>query len=96
MKKKMKVEYSKEVLKKLDEVSDKDYAILTAGIKKVVKSIEKGKPIGKLMNLVKCDIKLLCGRCGSKNVDWTLDKNSKEVYFACYDCHESCWIKKSN
>lgn len=46
----------------------------------------------KKMDLIKCEIKLVCGGCNSKNVSWLLDKNCNEVYFTCYDCNRTYWM----
>ena len=63
---------------------------------KLIKGFKTGKldptKIGKPVNWVKLDKKLICPGCKSQNVEWLLDKNSKEVYFHCLKCNESFWM----
>jgi hypothetical protein len=41
---------------------------------------------------VDAPIKLLCGQCGSKQIDWIVDKGSNEILYECFDCGERGWM----
>ena len=41
---------------------------------------------------VEAPVKLLCGQCGSKQIDWFVDKGSNEVLYGCLNCGENGWM----
>jgi ribosomal protein L33 len=90
--KKYKIEFSKEASKKLDDLPDDAYEELT----KIVTGFKTGKlnpeKVGQPIDWVELDTKLECPECKSNNVEWLLDKNSKEVTFHCIHCSESFWM----
>lgn len=59
---------------------------------KVIEKLQKGENVGRKMNLIPLKKKLLCGKCGSHYISWTLDKNNKEVYYRCDTCGEHAWM----
>jgi len=92
MKKNFNVKYSKEVIEKLDDLSDKDYNKIFKGIKELVKKLEKGENPGTPIDWIKPKNQLACNKCKSENVEWLLDRNSNEVDFSCYDCKNHFWM----
>jgi ribosomal protein L33 len=92
MKKKWKVEFSEEALKKVEDMPDKVYE----KFEKIIKGLKTGKldpkKIGKPTKLVELKTKLKCPECKSNEVEWLLDKNSNEVTFHCLKCSECFWM----
>lgn len=90
--KKWKVKFSDEALNKLDDLPDNAYEELT----KIIQGLKNGKidptKLGKKVNWVELDKKLICPKCKSEEVQWLLDKNSDEVDFHCLKCSESFWM----
>ena len=90
--KKWKVEFSEEIIKKLDDIPDKAYE----KFEKIIKGFKAGKlnlkKIGQPVSFVELKIKLICPECKSNKVEWLLDKNSEEVTFHCLKCGESFWM----
>ncbi len=95
MKKKWKVKFSEEALKKVEDMPDEVYE----KFEKIIKGIKTGKLnpklIGKPVNWVELKTKLKCPLCKSGNVEWLLDKNSNEVIFHCLKCSECFWMTYS-
>ncbi len=91
-KKKFKVEFSDDSLKKINNLPDNAYNKLCD----IVKGLKSGKlnpkTLGKPLDWIDLKIKLICPRCKSKEVEWLLDKNSNEVDFHCLNCMESFWM----
>lgn len=89
---KWKVKFSEEATRKLDALPDNVYNELI----RLVKGLKEGKidPIkmGRPVDWVELDLKLICPECNSNNVEWLLDKNSNEVTFHCFKCDESFWM----
>ena len=94
--KKYKIEYSSKVIKQLGTLSDKEFEEVSNGIKEFVEKIQNGKykpeELGQPIKPVNLKLKLLCGNCGSRNIYWWMDKNSREVYYNCENCGESAWM----
>ena len=92
MKKKWKVKFSEEALKKVENMPDEVHE----KFEKIIKGIKTGKLnsklIGNPVDWVELKIKLKCPSCKSDNVEWLLDKNSDEVDFHCLDCDEYFWM----
>ena len=90
--KKWEVAFSNEALEKFKDLPD-DTA---EEFEKLIRGFKTGKlnptKIGKPVNWVKLDKKLICPECKSQDVEWLLDKNSNEVYFHCLKCNESFWM----
>lgn len=67
-------------------------------LEKLIKGFKTGEldptKIGQPVEWVDLDIKLMCPKCESRNVEWMLDKNSNEVTFHCLKCSESFWMTK--
>lgn len=93
--KEWKIEFSDETLKKADDLPDEVYDELS----KIIKGFKEGKldptKIGQPVDFVDLDKKLKCLECDSNDVEWILDKNSKEVTFHCLKCGESFWMTHS-
>ena len=91
-KKKWKVIFSDEILKKFEDIPDE----VSEEFEKLIKGFKTGKldptKIGQPVDWVELDIKLRCPKCESKNVEWLLDKNSNEVTFHCLNCGEGFWM----
>jgi len=91
-KKKWKVMVSENVLKKFKDIPDN----VADEFEKLILGFKTGKidptKIGSPVDWVKLDIKLICPKCNSKEVEWLLDKNSNEVTFNCLKCDESFWM----
>lgn len=92
MKKKWKIKFSEEVLKKVDSMPDKVYE----KFEKIIKGLKTGKldpkKIGQPVDWIILKIKLKCPECNSREVEWLLDKNSNEVTFYCLKCREYFWM----
>ena len=90
--KKWKVVFSEEFLDKYKDIPDN----VAEEFEKLIKGFKTGEldptKIGSPMNLVDLDVKLKCPNCESKNVEWLLDKNSKEVTFHCLECSDCFWM----
>lgn len=94
-KKEWKVEFSPQALRKLNNIPDKEYEELSKGIKGFIEKIQSGKSPAELGSPIKpltLEKKLLCGTCRSRNIEWWMDDNSKEVYYSCEACGESAWM----
>ncbi len=93
-KKKWKVTFSEEALKKFNDIPDN----IVEEIEKVAKGFKTGKldptKLGQPVDWVELEVKLKCPRCKSGNVEWLLDRNSKEITFHCLKCSESFWMTK--
>ncbi len=91
-KKKWKIEFSDEVLKKFEDLPDE----ISEEFEKIIKGFKTGKldltKIGQPVDWVDLKIKLRCPKCKSENVEWLLDKNSNEVTFHCFRCSEGFWM----
>lgn len=91
-KKKWKVTFSEEVLKKFEDIPDD----VSEEFEKIIKGFKTGKlnptKVGQPVDWVELDIKLKCPKCKSENVEWLLDKNSNEVTFHCLKCSEGFWM----
>lgn len=61
-------------------------------LEEIMKKLASGEVLGEPCDFTKCDIQLLCPRCGCSNVIWMLEKNSQEVTFNCYNCGEKFWM----
>lgn len=90
--KKWKVKFSKDIIKKLDDMPDDAYK----KFEKLIKGFKTGKldptKVGQPINWMKLKTKLKCPECQSNKVEWLLDKNSDEVTFHCLECSESFWM----
>ena len=90
--KRYKVEFSEEVLKKFKDLPNNVHE----EVEKIIKGFKSGKldpaKVGRPMDLVALDKKLICPECDSRVVEWLLDKNSDEVTFHCLKCGESFWM----
>jgi len=64
-------------------------------IEKLIKGFVDGtinpKEVGEPVNLVDLKEKLLCGKCGTKNIEWTSD-GVEEVYYRCGNCESHAWM----
>jgi len=91
-KKRWKVRFHENVLRKLEEIPDD----VAEEFEKLVIGFKKGeidpKKIGHPVKWIELDIKLRCPVCGAYKVEWLLDKNSNEVTFHCLSCSESFWM----
>lgn len=91
-KKKWKVTFSDEFLKKFEDIPDN----VAEEFEKLIKGFKTGKidptKVGKPIDWIELGIKLKCPKCKSKNVEWLLDKNSNEITFHCLKCSESFWM----
>ena len=91
-KKKWKVTFSDEVLEKFKEIPDN----VAEEFEKIIKGFKTGEldptKIGQPINRIELKVKLRCPECKSKNVEWLLDKNSKEVTFHCLKCSGGFWM----
>ena len=92
--KKWKISFSNEFLKKFESLQDN----VVEELEKLIKGFKTGKldptEIGQPVEWVDLDIKLICSKCESKDVEWMLDKNSNEVIFHCLKCNEGFWMTK--
>ncbi len=90
--KKWKVKFSKEVLRKSQEMLDEVYE----KFEEIIKGFKTGKldpkKVGHPIDWIELKIKLECPECKSNKVEWLLDKNSDEVTFHCLKCGESFWM----
>ena len=91
-KKKWKVTFSEEVLKKFEDMPDD----VSEEFEKLIKGFKTGKlnpaKVGQPIDWVNLQIKLKCPKCESKDVEWLLDKNSNEITFHCLKCSEGFWM----
>ena len=91
-KKRWKVKFSEEFVRKIDDMPDDVYEEFA----KIVKGFKTGKldpkKIGQPINWAELDVKLKCPECESNKVEWLLDKNSNEVTFHCLKCSENFWM----
>lgn len=58
----------------------------------LISKLQKGELPGNEMTIEPCKKKLQCNECGSKNIIWNIDTNSKEVYYNCSDCGNCGWM----
>jgi len=93
-KKKWEVKFSKEVLKKFENLPDD----VSEEFEKLIIGIKTGKidptKISQPIDWVELKVKLKCPKCESKDVEWLLDKNSNEVTFHCLSCSDGFWMTK--
>ena len=91
-KKKWKIVFSEDVLKKFKDLPDD----IADEFEKLILGFKTGKidptKIGSPIDWVELDVKLKCLECESENVEWLLDKNSDEVTFHCLKCNEGFWM----
>ena len=91
-KKKWKVEFSEDVLKKFEDIPDD----VSEELERLIKGFKTGEldptKVGQPVDWVDLKIKLECPKCKSKNVEWLLDRNSNEVTFHCLKCSEGFWM----
>lgn len=91
-KKKWKVDFSDDVLKKFKDLPDN----VVEEFEKIIKGFKTGEldptKVGQPINWIELKVKLKCPKCKSNNVEWLLDKNSNEVTFHCLKCSESFWM----
>lgn len=62
---------------------------LKAEFDQIIDRLQQGEDLGEPMDLEPCKDQLVCVKCGSQEVSWVLDKNSKEVMFRCKACKYS-------
>ena len=91
-KKKWKVAFSDDVLKKFEEMPDD----VSEKFEKLIVGFKIGKldptKIGRPVDWIELDVRLKCPKCKSNDVEWLLDKNSNEVTFHCLGCSEGFWM----
>ncbi len=91
-KKKWKVTFSKEALRKFDDLPDN----VAEELEKVIRGFKTGKldprKLGNPVDWLELKVKLKCPECKSIKVEWLLDKNSNEITFNCLVCGESFWM----
>lgn len=91
-KKKWKIKFHEDVLKKLEEIPDD----VAEEFEKLIIGFKRGeidpRNIGQPINWIELKVKLKCPKCKSKEVEWLLDKNSNEVTFHCSACKEGFWM----
>lgn len=54
--------------------------------------LAKGEIEGDPMDIQPILLKLVCGKCDSRNISWSIDTNSNEVYYHCHNCKEHGWM----
>ena len=57
-----------------------------------IDDIAAGKIEGEPYEPVPMKVKLKCGSCESANINWVMEKNSREVYYNCNKCGEHGWM----
>ena len=91
-KKKWKIVFSKDVLKKFEDIPDD----VAEEFEKLIIGFKTGKldptKIGHPIDWIELDARLKCPKCKSEDVEWLLDKNSNEVTFHCLKCNEGFWM----
>ena len=79
------------------EITDRESKKWTT-FEKLIIGLKTGKidptKIGQPVDWKELKVKLKCPKCQSKEVEWLLDKNSKEVTFHCLACSNSFWMTK--
>lgn len=90
--KKWKVVFSEEVLRKFKDIPDN----VAEEFEKIIKGFKTGKldptKIGQPVDWIELNVKLKCPICKNEDVEWLLDRNTKEVDFHCLKCNESFWM----
>jgi len=91
-KKKWEVKFHPNILEKLEDIPDdvaEEFEKIIIGFKSgEIDPTKAGQPV----EWIELNTKLKCPKCGSKEVEWLLDKNSDEVTFHCLMCSEGFWM----
>ena len=83
-----------DVARQIEEAPDEVKAEIEALVKAFVEGSKNPAKVGKKMKVEEPVEKLLCGACGSKDIDWSVEVDDDEVYYRCHNCGEHAWMTK--